>query len=96
LGRSQQSNQLGGILTDEEILAELASEPTTEEPKSKIPPDVVTKHEAIQGLQKLQMYLMQSSEDRSDALKFLASVEKDIFQILPYIKHGNSNLRVSN
>ena len=69
---------VGGILTDEEILAELATEPTTEEPESEIPPDVVTKHEAIQGLQKLQMYLMQSSEDRSDALKFLASIEKDM------------------
>ena len=64
---------VGGILTDEEILAELTPEPACEEPESEIPPVYVWKHEAIQGIQRMQMYLfMQSTEDRSDALKFLA------------------------
>ena len=38
---------VGSILTDEEILTELAPEPASEEPESEIPPVVVSKHEAI-------------------------------------------------
>jgi len=69
---------VGGVLTNDEILSELALESVAKEPESEILPVVVSKHEATQHLQALQIYFMQSSEDRSDALKLLASIEKEL------------------
>ena len=71
---------VGGVLSDEEILAELTPGPIEAPAEDHVesPPVIVSKCEAMKHLQGLKLFFMQSSEDKSDAINFLAGIEKDL------------------
>ena len=70
-----------GLLTDEEIIAgflpKQASDTSAEQEEEEVL-QRISKIEASKHLQALKMYFMQSGEDRSESLKHLASIEKDL------------------
>ena len=67
-----------GVSTDEEIIEELQAvtmpEPEPEQ-NSELAPRI-TKSEASKHLQALKLFLMQSSKDKSEELKILATIER--------------------
>jgi len=63
-------------ITDEEIIEEIQSTPESEpEPEQELVPNI-SKSEANKHLQALKMFLMKSSNDHSEELKSLATIER--------------------
>ena len=68
-----------GVLTDVEILASMTAPKTPDiDSEEEEPAPAISRIDANKGLQAFKLFMMQSSEDRSTALKMIAILEKEM------------------
>ena len=67
-----------GVLTDEEIVASLLPQIESEDEPEPEPEPLISRTDAIKGLQAFKLFMLQSSQDRSGALKLIETLEKEI------------------
>ena len=64
-----------GVLTDEDILATMTAPEIDSEEEEPAPTQAISRIDANKGLQALKLFMMESSENRSTALKMIASLK---------------------
>ena len=67
-----------GVLIDEEIVASLLPQIESEDESDTEPESLISRTDAIKGLQAFKLFMLQSSQDRSGALKLIETLEKEI------------------